>query len=65
VPECSLAHLQQVLHEGGQGQAPLDELVARLESDYYVTRNGSQIRFQSHFLRDWWLRNAPGPRRKP
>jgi hypothetical protein len=54
-----------VLLRHGAGKVDPDDLVARLESDYYVTRSGGEVRFHSNFLKDWWLRNAPGVRRKP
>lgn len=64
-PVCDMEELRKALLSHDQGLVDLGELVARLESDYYVTRSGSQVRFHSNFLRDWWLRNAPGVRRKP
>ncbi|KFA90725.1 hypothetical protein [Archangium violaceum] len=64
-PVSNVDELRMVLLRHGLDKVELDDLVARLESDYYVTRSGGEVRFHSNFLKDWWLRNAPGIRRKP
>jgi hypothetical protein len=64
VSACDLEDLRKALLKHDLDKVDLDDLVARLESDYYVTRSGGHIRFHSNFLKDWWLRNAPGVRRK-
>lgn len=38
-------------------------VVALLESDWYVERDGDIIRFADGFVRRWWRRNAPMGRR--
>lgn len=65
---------RQVLHEAAQhDKVALDrvaelardrgvepaQLVTRLESDWYVEREGDAIRFADGFVRAWWRRNAP------
>jgi hypothetical protein len=62
-PEYDVGHLQALLQAQGYGNIRIDELIARLEADYYVTRTADRVRFQSNFVRDWWLHNAPGARR--
>jgi hypothetical protein len=62
-PSRQLRELDQKLRRIGLNQSSLDHLVARLESDYYVTRSGNEVRFHNNFLRDWWLRNVPSPQR--
>lgn len=62
-PSREMKELDQKLRRHNMGQVNVDHLVARLESDYYVTRRGNEVHFHNNFLRDWWLRNVPGPRR--
>lgn len=62
---CQMDQLQQALRSHNIEHAAFDELIARLESDYYITRRGSQVCFQNNFLRDWWLRNAYSTRKIP
>jgi hypothetical protein len=38
-----------------------NKVLARLEGDYYLTRDGDSWHFQSQLLRDWWLRNVAIP----
>jgi hypothetical protein len=38
-----------------------NKVLARLEGDYYLVRDGDLWRFQSQLLRDWWLRNVAIP----
>jgi hypothetical protein len=59
------AELQIALAQRGQISADIDRLISMLEGDFYIDRHGDQIQFSSRFLRDWWLRNAPGLRSKP
>jgi uncharacterized protein len=62
-PDRDLVQLQQLLQAHGYGSVNIEALIARLESDYYVSRTADRVLFQSNFLKDWWLQNAPGPRR--
>lgn len=41
----------------------LDEVLVRLDGDYYIDRAGDEVRFSSNLLRDWWRANVPSPRR--
>lgn len=34
-------------------------LLTRLESDWYIERDGEYVRFADGFVREWWRRNAP------
>lgn len=52
--------------EGIARRAEVDSarLVARLEADWYLERQGDQLRFADPFVQRWWQQNAPmGPRR--
>lgn len=51
-----LARLAQIARDGGAEPA---RLLARLESDWYVERDGDLVRFSDAFVREWWRRNAP------
>lgn len=41
-----------------------EDVLARLEADYYVRMDGQWVRFSDGVLRDWWARNAPDLRRR-
>ena len=60
----TIDQLHFALTQRGQSEIDIDRLVAMLEGDYYVSREADRVSFSSRFLRDWWLRNAPGPRRR-
>jgi hypothetical protein len=55
--------VRKFLIEAQHADADFDRLLVLLEGDYYIIREGDTLQFQSKFLRDWWLRNAPGPRK--
>lgn len=61
----TIEQLHFALTQRGQSETDIDRLVAMLEGDYYVSREADRVVFSSRFLRDWWFRNAPGPRRRP
>lgn len=74
----SEAVARQVLHEAatrdlvpfadvariaGDGDVDAGRLLARLQSDWYLEREGDAVRFADRFVREWWRRNAPMGRR--
>jgi hypothetical protein len=53
--ECNLSALA-----AGYEDSELEDVLSRLEGDYYVIRERDTLRFHSAFLRDWWRQNLPG-----
>jgi len=56
---ATLQQLRQVLVAASFAEAPVGDVVSRLESDFYVTVQRGAVSFSSRFLRDWWRLNAP------
>ncbi|HYV46798.1 MAG TPA: hypothetical protein VFA20_18165 [Myxococcaceae bacterium] len=56
---ATLQELRQVLVIASFADVPASDVVARLESDFYVTVQRGAVSFSSRFLRDWWRLNAP------
>jgi len=45
----------------GSDRVVIDNVVVRLEADYYVLREGGRVRFADGLLKDWWSRNGTTP----
>ena len=54
--------LDQELRAAGFDEE-LDEVLVRLEADYYIERREGLTRFADKIVRDWWRVNAPEVRR--
>ncbi len=61
--QYTTAELADFLNREAQGDRPIEDLLSMLEEDYYIFRDVDRISFSSRFLRDWWHRNVPAPRR--
>jgi hypothetical protein len=61
--DASASELVRVVAESGADPSRLNDVMIRLEGDYYVVKEGSRYRFTDGLLTDWWIRNSVKPNR--
>jgi hypothetical protein len=54
-----LEGIAQTLSLAGWPEVDVEGLLAQLEADYYLVRQGRTVRFAHGLLRDWWVLHAP------
>lgn len=50
--------LERAAIRAGEASAHVEATLTLLESDYYIERDGDEVRFANGFLRSWWQRHA-------
>lgn len=57
--------LESAALASGENPRQVEPTLTLLESDYYVERDGDEVRFANGFLRAWWQRHAARGRGRP
>lgn len=55
---ATVESLRAALAAAGLNQDAIGRVLVLLESDYYIVRDGPEVRFTDGLLADWWKRNA-------
>lgn len=56
--------LERAVQSAGHDTVYVEQVLAMLESDFYLVRDRERWSFSDGFLRAWWARNAVAPRRR-
>ncbi len=59
---ASTSKLSEVLTRFGERKGSIEDVMVRLEGDYYVTKEGDFFHFLDGLLKDWWIRNSASRR---
>ena len=62
VEHASVDEITDVVSRFGERKEKIEDVMVRLEGDYYVTKAGYSFRFSDGLLKDWWIRNGSSPR---
>jgi uncharacterized protein len=60
---ASVEELAQLVAKFGADSTSIDNVMVRLEGDYYVVKEGARYRFSDGLIKDWWIRNSISPSR--